>query len=197
MERASHQPSSSVRMPSGGTSSDATARPSSLRSPRADRTTRCRDGPISTAARSEVPRSTSSIGPGWSFRSQERGEILVVGPEQFAGYTEPALNAAAFDEGGWFRTGDIGRVDAERVLQVTDRKKDIIIRGGENISAKEVEDALCRLPQVAEAAVTAAPDPRYGERVFAFLVLRPGVSLTLSDLPVPLRGPGPGASEDP
>ena len=93
------------------------------------------------------------------------GEILTRGPELFTGYTDPALNAAAFLPGGWFRTGDIGRIDADGYLTVTDRLKDIIIRGGENISAKEVEDLLVTHPAVADVAVIPVPDPALGERL--------------------------------
>lgn len=107
------------------------------------------------------------------------GEIAMAGPEQFIGYTDPALNAHAFLPDGWFLTGDIGRIDADGFLTITDRKKDIIIRGGENISSQEVEDALVRHPGVAEVAVVAAPDERYGERVCAFVVPRPGASVDL------------------
>ncbi len=107
------------------------------------------------------------------------GEVLLVGPEQFAGYTDPTLNSAAFDEQGWFRTGDIGILE-RGLLRLVDRKKDIVIRGGENISAKEVEDVLLRHPSVEDVAVVASPDARYGERVFAFVVLRSGTSLDLA-----------------
>jgi acyl-CoA synthetase (AMP-forming)/AMP-acid ligase II len=102
------------------------------------------------------------------------GEILTRGPELFSGYTEPELNAAAFLPGGWFRTGDVGRTDADGYLTVTDRLKDIIIRGGENISAKEVEDLLVTHPAVADVAVIPSPDPKLGERVCAVVVTRPG-----------------------
>ena len=102
------------------------------------------------------------------------GEILTRGPELFTGYADPALTAAAFAPGRWFRTGDVGRLDADGYLTVTDRLKDIIIRGGENISSKEVEDLLVTHPAVAEAAVIAAPDPVMGERVCAVIVPRPG-----------------------
>jgi cyclohexanecarboxylate-CoA ligase len=102
------------------------------------------------------------------------GEILTRGPELFTGYTDPALNAAAFLPGGWFRTGDVGRTDADGYLTVTDRLKDIIIRGGENISAKEVEDLLVTHPAIADVAVIPAPDPALGERVCAVVVPRPG-----------------------
>jgi acyl-CoA synthetase len=103
----------------------------------------------------------------------EPGEILSRGPELFVGYTDPALTAEAFDDEGWYRTGDIGVVDERGWLTITDRKKDVIIRGGENISAAEVEDQLLRLPGVAEVAVVAAPDERLGEHACAFLRMVP------------------------
>jgi acyl-CoA synthetase (AMP-forming)/AMP-acid ligase II len=102
------------------------------------------------------------------------GEILTRGPELFTGYTDPVLNAAAFLPGGWFRTGDVGRIDADGYLTVTDRLKDVIIRGGENISAKEVEDLLVMHPAIADVAVIPVPDPALGERVCAVVVARPG-----------------------
>jgi cyclohexanecarboxylate-CoA ligase len=110
------------------------------------------------------------------------GEIVCRGPEQFLGYFDAALDAGAYFPGGWHRTGDIGHIDSDGYLTVTDRKKDIIVRGGENISAKEVEDLLLTHPAVAEAAAVGAPDERYGEHVCAFVVLRPGASLTIPDV---------------
>jgi acyl-CoA synthetase (AMP-forming)/AMP-acid ligase II len=110
------------------------------------------------------------------------GEVWSIGPEVFVGYRSGALDDESFDPDGWFRTGDIGRVDDAGFLTITDRKKDIIIRGGENISSKEVEDVLARHPSVAEAAVVAAPDPLYGERACAFVILRPGASLSMADV---------------
>ncbi len=114
--------------------------------------------------------------------SGEEGEICTRGPELFMGYLDPALNEAAFLPGGWYRSGDIGRLDAEGFLLITDRKKDIIIRGGENISSKEVEAVLLRLDGVTDAAVVAAPDERMGEVVRACLVLSPGAAITLEDI---------------
>jgi len=108
------------------------------------------------------------------------GEILTRGPELFTGYTDQALNAAAFLPGGWFRTGDVGRIDAGGRLTVTDRLKDIIIRGGENISAKEVEDLLITHPAVADVAVIPVPDPALGERVCAVVVARPGAAFDVA-----------------
>jgi acyl-CoA synthetase (AMP-forming)/AMP-acid ligase II len=110
------------------------------------------------------------------------GEICTRGAELFIGYLDASLNAAAFLPGGWYRTGDIGRLDADGYLLITDRKKDIIIRGGENISSKEVENVLFSHPAIAEAAVVAAPDERMGEVVRACVVLRAGATLTLEDV---------------
>ncbi len=114
--------------------------------------------------------------PGVELRLAEDGEILTRGPDLCLGYTDPALTAAAFDEEGWYRTGDIGVCDAEGWLAVTDRKADVIIRGGENVSALEVEEVLLGLDGVAEAAAVAVPDPRLGERTAAVLRMRPGWS---------------------
>jgi acyl-CoA synthetase len=92
----------------------------------------------------------------------EPGEIWSKGPDRFVGYTDPNVTAAAFTD-DWFMTGDVGVLDADGYLAITDRKKDIIIRGGENVSAAEVEEILVRMPNVAEVAVVAAPDDRLGE----------------------------------
>ncbi|MDB5451804.1 MAG: fatty-acyl-CoA synthase, partial [Caulobacteraceae bacterium] len=109
------------------------------------------------------------------------GEIVSMGPDLFKGYLDPAHNAAAFADDGWFHTGDIGVLDADGFLSIVDRKKDIIIRGGENISSKEVEDVLMLHPQVAEVAVVAWPDARLGERVGVFVKLKSG-ELTLDEV---------------
>jgi len=102
------------------------------------------------------------------------GEILTRGPDRFAGYTDPALTAAAIDEEGWFSTGDVGVIDTDGYLTITDRVKDIIIRGGENVSAAEVEQLLAHMKGVAEVAVVAAPDERLGEHGCAFFRMQPG-----------------------
>ena len=109
------------------------------------------------------------------------GEIVTTGPELFLGYTDLALDAAAFLPGRWYRTGDLGFLDADGYLTVTDRLKDIIIRGGENISSKEIEDLLAEHPAVAEVAVVAAPDPVMGERVCAVVVPRAGHSFDVAE----------------
>ena len=104
------------------------------------------------------------------------GEILSRGPDRFAGYTDPALTAESVDAEGWFRTGDVGIIDADGYLTITDRVKDIIIRGGENVSAAEVEQLLAHMDGVAEVAVVAAPDERMGEHGCAFFRMQPGAT---------------------
>ncbi|SHN39851.1 AMP-binding protein [Cryptosporangium aurantiacum] len=110
------------------------------------------------------------------------GEIASRGPELFLGYTDPALDRDAFLPGRWFRTGDVGRLDGDGYLTITDRKKDIIIRGGENISSKEVEDVLAEHPAVLDVAAVGLPDERMGERVCAVVVLGTGQSLDLDQV---------------
>ncbi|WP_093316173.1 AMP-binding protein [Sphingomonas jatrophae] len=100
------------------------------------------------------------------------GEIVARGAAMFMGYADEAQTAEAVDADGFFHTGDIGTVAADGTLCITGRKKDLIIRGGENISAKEIEDVLHRHPAVADIAVVAMPHPRLGEGVCAFVVPR-------------------------
>jgi long-chain acyl-CoA synthetase len=103
----------------------------------------------------------------------ETGEIWIKGPTVFRGYlNNPEATAAALTD-GWFRTGDAGKLDEEGFLYVVDRLKDVVIRGGENIYAAEVEAALYEHPDVAEAAIVGVPDERYGEQVAAVVRLRP------------------------
>jgi acyl-CoA synthetase (AMP-forming)/AMP-acid ligase II len=112
--------------------------------------------------------------------SGDAGEIWSRGPDLCLGYTDPALTADAFDADGWYRSGDMGVVDADGFLTITDRVKDVIIRGGENISAAEVEEAIATLAQVAEVAVVAAPDERLGEHACAVIrLVADGDSITL------------------
>jgi acyl-CoA synthetase (AMP-forming)/AMP-acid ligase II len=103
----------------------------------------------------------------------EEGELRLRGPQCFLGYIDASLDVAEFDADGWFRSGDLGTIDADGNVTVTGRIKDIIIRNAENISALEIEDALYRHPAIADVAVVAAPDPRTGERVCAFVVPAP------------------------
>ena len=115
--------------------------------------------------------------PGVEIRLGPDGEIYSRGPDLCLGYTDPELTAKAFDGDGWYRTGDVGVLDDDGYLTITDRKADVIIRGGENISALEVEEVLLQMPAVAEAVVVSAPDARLGERAAAVLRLKPGLSM--------------------
>jgi acyl-CoA synthetase (AMP-forming)/AMP-acid ligase II len=115
------------------------------------------------------------------------GELRVKGRQVCQGYLDPALDREAFDDEGWFRTGDLGVVDAEGFVSITGRLKDIIIRKGENISAKEIEDLLFAHPSVADAAVVGLPDPKSGERACAVLVCKPGLTITFDEMMSYLR----------
>jgi cyclohexanecarboxylate-CoA ligase len=102
-------------------------------------------------------------------RSGTAGELWVRGPEMFAGYADRDQTATAIARGGWFRTGDLATVDGEGWLRIVGRLKDVIIRGGENISASEVEAALEAHPTIRHAVAVGYPDPVMGERVAAFV----------------------------
>ncbi|MGI4878898.1 MAG: class I adenylate-forming enzyme family protein, partial [Janthinobacterium lividum] len=108
----------------------------------------------------------------------ETGEVCIRSAANARGYWRSAeATAAAFVAGGWFKSGDLGYLDADGYLFIVDRKKDIIIRGGENISCQEVESALYAHPAVAEASVFGLPDDRLGEIVGAVIYARPGAAL--------------------
>jgi fatty-acyl-CoA synthase len=110
------------------------------------------------------------------------GEICLRGPKITKGYWhDPAKTEAAF-HADWFRSGDMGYLDGDGFLFLTDRLKDMIISGGENIASSEVERVIFELPQVREVAVIGAPDERWGERPVAFVVLEPGAALSLETL---------------
>ncbi|MFD0364620.1 AMP-binding protein [Nocardia sp. GCM10030253] len=131
-------------------------------------------GSLCTAPEAKRLYTDGTNQPGVEVRLTDEGEIVSRGPDLCLGYTDDALTAAAFDAEGWYHTGDIGSLDSDGYLTISDRKSDMIIRGGENISALEVEEVLLSLPGVAEAAAVAAPDDRLGEHVAAVLRLHPG-----------------------
>lgn len=106
----------------------------------------------------------------------EEGEIVTRGPEMMVGYMIEAHNNEAFTEESFFRTGDLAVLTPEGNLTITGRKKDLIIRGGENLSPKEIEDVLYTHPAIREAAVIAMPHPRLGETCCAYVTLKPGCS---------------------
>jgi len=112
----------------------------------------------------------------------QEGEICVRGPAMFLGYANPEQSAEAFDGDGYFATGDLGRITADNAIVITGRKKDLINRGGEKISAKEVEDILHQHPLIDEAAVVAMPHERLGETLCAYVILRTGQQLSLAGL---------------
>ncbi|HVV44451.1 MAG TPA: long-chain-fatty-acid--CoA ligase [Bryobacteraceae bacterium] len=119
----------------------------------------------------DVPRDLSSI-----------GEVVIFGDNVMDGYYKDPEGTRAVMSGPWFHSGDMAVWDTEGYIQIVDRRKDIIISGGENISSIEIENALAAHPCVAEAAVVSAPDPLWGEVPVAFVVLRPGQSCTEEEL---------------
>jgi acyl-CoA synthetase (AMP-forming)/AMP-acid ligase II len=120
------------------------------------------------------------------------GEIVVRADTVMAGYWKQPEDTAHALRGGWFHTGDMAVVDGEGYYLIVDRKKDIIISGGENISSIEVEKAIFAHPAVFECAVVAAPDERWGEVPKALVVLKPGRSLTEQDMIAHCRTKLPG-----
>lgn len=125
---------------------------------------------IADAAGAEVPRGTE-------------GEVLVRGPNVMKGYLRnPAATAEALTPDGWLRTGDLGRMDADGYVFITGRLKELIIKGGENIAPREIDEALYTHPDIVEAAAFACPCPRYGQRVEAAVRLVDGSGATGDDL---------------
>jgi len=124
------------------------------------------------------------------MRISPDGEVLARGNHVMAGYwnqpeaTAQAIHPASDDPNGpdWFHTGDGGSIDDESYVTISDRKKDVIISGGENVSSIEVEDAVFSHPEVAEVAVIGVPDEKWGELVTALVVVTPGSSLTPEEI---------------
>jgi acyl-CoA synthetase (AMP-forming)/AMP-acid ligase II/AcrR family transcriptional regulator len=120
----------------------------------------------------------------------EEGEIVTRGPEVSVGYADWSQNADAFDAEGFFHTGDLARRTPEGCLIITGRKKDLIIRGGENLSPKEIEDVLHTHPAIREAAVVAMPHQRLGETACAFVTLRNKADFRFDDMTALLQASG-------
>jgi acyl-CoA synthetase (AMP-forming)/AMP-acid ligase II len=141
--------------------------------------TMCRPGDDATT----VARTCGRAAAGFELRvdapaGEDTGEVLLRGPNVMLGYLDdPAATAEAIDADGWLHTGDIGRLDEHGYLSITDRLKDMYIRGGFNVYPAEVEQALARLAGVAESAVVGVPDERLGEVGAAFVVPRPGAEV--------------------
>ena len=119
---------------------------------------------------------------------QTMGELMFRGNIVMKGYLKnPSATAKAF-EGGWFHTGDLAVLEADRYAKIKDRSKDVIISGGENISSIEVEDALYRHPAVVACAVVARPDPKWGETPVAYVELKPGAQVTSAEMVAHCKG---------
>jgi acyl-CoA synthetase (AMP-forming)/AMP-acid ligase II len=123
-----------------------------------------------------VDAEGTEVGPGTD------GEVLVKGPNVMRGYLGRPEETARVIVDGWLHTGDVGHLDAEGYLTLVGRSKDMIIRGGENIYPKEIEDVLTGDPSVLEAAVIGVPDEKWGEVVVAYIQPRPGVAVDLTAL---------------
>ncbi|MCW4602887.1 long-chain fatty acid--CoA ligase [Janibacter indicus] len=123
-----------------------------------------------------VDEADQDVAPG------EVGELLVKGPNVFHGYWEKPEATAEALRGGWFHTGDLARCDEEGYYHIVDRKKDMVITGGENVYPSEIEQTIYQHPAVAEAAVIGVPSDRWGEAVTAVVALRPGAELTEDEL---------------
>ncbi|NWG01725.1 MAG: acyl--CoA ligase [Syntrophaceae bacterium] len=122
------------------------------------------------------PETLQDVTPG------EVGEIWLRGPNVSPGYWRKSQETEASFVKGWFRTGDLGKKDEEGYYYITDRLKHIIISGGENISPQEIESVIHRHPKVSESCVVGIPDEKWGEKVVAAVVLRPGVTLTAQEI---------------
>jgi len=110
------------------------------------------------------------------------GEIICRGPNVMKGYYKDPKATEEALRGGWLHTGDMGRVDEEGFIYIVDRKKDMIVSGGENIYPREIEELLFRHPKIQDAAVVGIPDPLWGESVKAFVILKPGRSMTEAEV---------------
>jgi long-chain acyl-CoA synthetase len=110
------------------------------------------------------------------------GELAVRGPQVMLGYYHQPEETAAVLKDGWFQTGDIARIDADGFAYIVDRKKDMVNVGGMKVYPREVEEVLFQHPAVADVAVVGGPDPERGESVVAFVVRKPGVTVTSAEL---------------
>jgi acyl-CoA synthetase (AMP-forming)/AMP-acid ligase II len=137
--------------------------------------------PSPTDPPEKLARTVGPPSPGVEIRVVD-GELRLKGAQCFLGYVDPAMDHAVFDEEGWFRTGDLGRIDDDGFVVITGRLKDVIIRNAENIAPAEVEEVLIRHPHIDDVAVIGLPDDRTGERVCAVVVAQPGRVPTLENV---------------
>jgi acyl-CoA synthetase (AMP-forming)/AMP-acid ligase II len=139
------------------------------------------EAPIVSQTDVEAPDASKRAGegtptPGVEFKILDSGELVAKGPQVMRGYVDSSLDADAFTDDGWLRTGDMAKFDEHGAVLITGRIKDIIIRKGENVSAKEVEDVLYTHPDIADVAVLGIPDEDRGEMVVAFVVVKDGAT---------------------
>src|SRR5205807_2408851 len=125
---------------------------------------------------------------GVKIEVDDEGEVLARGSVVLEGYWQQPEETAKAIADGWFHTGDGGSLDDEGYLTISDRKKDVIISGGENVSSIEVEDRLFSHPAVAEVCVIGVPDEKWGETVKALVVLKPGAKVSDAELIEHCRG---------
>jgi len=137
---------------------------------------------LPAADRARLQARAGAPAVGVQLRIDDDGEILARSNHVFAGYWHQPEESAAVLADGWFRTGDQGELDGDEYLVISDRKKDVIISGGENVSSAEVEDCLYQHPAVAEVGVIGVPDEKWGETVKALVVVRQGQQVTEADL---------------
>jgi fatty-acyl-CoA synthase len=137
---------------------------------------------LAAADRARLQARAGAPAVGVQLRIDDDGEILARSNHVFAGYWHQPEESAAVLADGWFRTGDQGQLDSDEYLVISDRKKDVIISGGENVSSAEVEDCLYQHPAVAEVGVIGVPDEKWGETVKALVVVRQGQQVTEADL---------------
>jgi long-chain acyl-CoA synthetase len=133
--------------------------------------------PVPTVRVKVVDPAGEELGP------HETGEVCIAGPILMAGYwNKPEATAEAIDPDGWLHTGDLGHLDEDGFVYITDRKKDMIIRGGENIYCVEIEQRLVGHPDIADAAIIGVPHPELGEEVKAVVQLEEGATLTEAEV---------------
>ncbi|HEX9537496.1 MAG TPA: AMP-binding protein, partial [Streptosporangiaceae bacterium] len=137
-------------------------------------------GSIGTPIRGVQMRVVDSSGH--EVAQGEVGEIVIRGHNVMKGYWRKPEETAEAIPDGWFRTGDLGRVDEDGYFVIVDRKKDLIIRGGYNIYPREIEEVLYEHPAVGEAAVIGLPHPQLGEEVGAAVALKPGATVSAEEL---------------
>ncbi|HEY3904889.1 MAG TPA: AMP-binding protein [Streptosporangiaceae bacterium] len=137
---------------------------------------------LPAAERAKLQSRAGAPAVGVQVKADGAGEVLARSNNVFAGYWEQPEDSAKVLVDGWFHTGDEGHLDPDEYLVISDRKKDVIISGGENVSSVEVEDCLFQHPAVAEAAVIGVPDQRWGETVKALIVVRQGQQVTEAEL---------------